>query len=159
MYYAGPHTITWNSITLGRSAGGIRLVTAGSVAPVANDEKGLIDVLYTGDQATLTFEAFEPSYIQGLETAKPTTNWGKDDYGTRPTIGQFAVQDGIAKVLVCTPVNLPGIKITANNAIAVGNIEMLLTSRRPVTVPVSFMLLPFTDTGVDYLYKIEKQTS
>jgi hypothetical protein len=156
MYYAGPHTVTWNSITLGRSAAGVRIVTSSGVAPVYNDEEGLVDALFTGDQATLTFELFEPSYIQGLETAKPATNWGKNSYGIRPTIGQFAVQNSIAKVLVVTPVNLPGIKITADNAIAIGNIEMLLTSRRPVSVPLSFMLLPYTDTGVDMLYKIEK---
>lgn len=146
-YYAGPYTVTWNSLDLGQAQGGIRVRNILQSSQILNDEQGIIDLMFRSKLTIFTFQALEVTHVEALESTPALINWGEDDMGHLPDPGKFAVQDSVAKVLVATPVNSAGVIYTANKAILLGDVETIMNAARVQPIPLQFLLLPYQDSG------------
>ena len=166
-FIAGEYTCTYDGVTLGETESGFTLEVTYEYEQIIADNLGgsIQDGVYRGGQAYISATVMEPDKAAVLEAFTPhigsagVTDLGKIRESGNP-IGKLATS--FSKALVLTVVaNTPasgagGIAtVTASKACLAPNMPLsALFTTNSRRIPFRFQLYPFTDTGVEYWFKV-----
>lgn len=158
-YFAGPNNIKLDTgsgeISVGDTADGFTLSIDDQDIPIRPDRVGpggIADVLFSGRTVSISFVAMEPDKLSDelAETAAtPGVLWGENGFGTAPTPGDMAIENGHFMTLTLEPVDTDGtnlIYLKAEKAISVNNMQMYVGARDIARVPLTFLLIPGDST-------------